>query len=146
MNRCLQERQLSLAPNKCKHLAVSHSHESVHKFFIDAQKVSSVCRVKDLGVLISNDLKWASHISYIHNAATSRAYQILGAFSSCNVWTLLHAFTAYVRAILKYNSSVWSPYLETDIALIESVQKSFLISFMFDVIFCLLLMLIIFAI
>ena len=125
MNRCLLECQLSLAPSKCEHLAVSHSHESVHKFFVDAQEVSSVCRVKDLGVFISNDLKWASYVSYIHNAAASRAYQILHAFSSQNVWTLLPAFTAYVNPILEYNSWVWSPYLKKDIALIESVQKKF---------------------
>ena len=33
----------------------------------------------------------------------------------------------YVRSILEYNSSVWSPYLIIDIAiaLIESVQKNF---------------------
>ena len=75
LRRCLLKRQLSLAPSKCEHLAVSRSHESVHKFFIDAQEVSSVCQVKDLGVFISNDLKWASYISYNHNAAASCAYQ-----------------------------------------------------------------------
>ena len=55
-----------------------------------------MCRVKVTGVFICNVLKWASYIpvSYIHNLAASRAYQILCSFSSLNVWTLLHVFTA----------------------------------------------------
>ena len=60
-----------------------------------------------------------------HNGAASRDHQILRAFSSRNVWTLLRAFTTYVRPILEYNSSVWSPYLKKDTAVIESVQKNF---------------------
>ena len=76
LNRCLLECQLSLAPSKSEHLDVSRSHESGHKFFIDAQEVSSACRVKDRGGFISNNLQWASHISYIYNAAASRPYQI----------------------------------------------------------------------
>ena len=35
-SRCLLEHQLSLAPCKCEHLAVSRCGESVHNFFIDA--------------------------------------------------------------------------------------------------------------
>ena len=53
----------------------------------------------------------ASHISYIYNAAASCTYQILRAFSSRNVWTSLHAPTAYVRPILEYNSLLWSHYV-----------------------------------
>ena len=53
------------------------------------------------------------------------AYQILRAFSSKNVWTLLKAFITYVRPKLEYNSPVWNPYLKKDTLLLESVQKKF---------------------
>ena len=53
------------------------------------------------------------------------AYQILSAFSSKNVWTLLKAFITYVRPKLEYNSPVWNPYPKKDTLLLESVQKKF---------------------
>ena len=53
------------------------------------------------------------------------AYQILRAFSSKNVWTLLKAFITYVHPKLEYNSPVWNPYLKKDTLLLESVQKKF---------------------
>ena len=66
-------------------------------------RTSLECSVKDLGVFISHDLKWARHTLYIHNTASARASQILHAFSSRNVWTLRHAFLTYARPILEYN-------------------------------------------
>ena len=53
------------------------------------------------------------------------AYQILRAFSSKNVGTLLKAFITYVRPKLELNSPVWNPYLRKDTLLLESVQKKF---------------------
>ena len=53
------------------------------------------------------------------------AYQILRAFSSKHVWTLLKAFITYVRPKLEYNSPVWNPYLKKDTLLLKSVQKKF---------------------
>jgi len=39
--------------------------------------------------------------------------------------TLTKAFTAYVRPILEYTSSIWSPYLVDAVRKIESVQRTF---------------------
>lgn len=38
---------------------------------------------------------------------------------------MLWAFKTYVRPILEYASSVWSPYLLKDIDLIEGVQRRY---------------------
>ena len=83
---------------------------------------NTVC---DLGIYISSNLKWHSHISSVTAKASARAYQILHSFCSNNVWILLKAYTTYVRPILEYNSVIWSPYLKKDIIKIESVQKQF---------------------
>jgi len=37
----------------------------------------------------------------------------------------VHAFVAYVRPILEYNSVVWSPSPQRDIETIEKVQRRF---------------------
>ena len=71
----------------------------MYRLYIVSVKLA-LCRVKDIGVFISKDLKWASLISNIHDAASARASHVLRAFSSNNVWTLCQAFIVYVRPIL----------------------------------------------
>jgi len=93
----LQERQLNLAPIKCEHLAISCSRESVQNTFLLMLMKLPLHVELNLGVIIFSDLKWAGNISC--------------ATLTCNAWTLLCAFSGYVRPFLEYNSSVWSPYL-----------------------------------
>ena len=92
--------------SKCEHLALSRTHDSSRKFFFDNWQISSVCRVKDVGVFISKDLKWASHISYIHIAASACAFHILRAFSSNNVWS-----GHYVKLLSFMSDPYWSTTL-----------------------------------
>ena len=117
-------RQLNLALAKCEHLHIFRSNNSLdHSFQVSSHSIKTVKTVKDLGVLISYNLKWSQHIHHIHSTASARAYQILRAFSSKNVWTLLKAFITYVRPKLEYNSPVWNPYLKKDTLLLESTKK-----------------------
>ena len=76
-------------------------------------------------MLVTDNLKWSSHINHIHSVASHLSYIVLRAFSTKNIWTLLKIYVTYIRPKLEYNSSVWSPYLKKDIKLIESVQKRF---------------------
>ena len=38
---------------------------------------------------------------------------------------LSRLYLVFVRLLLEYNSSVWSPHISTDISILESVQKYF---------------------
>ena len=78
--------------------------------------------VKNLGIFISSNLKWSHHV---YSTASVCSYQILQAFSSKNVRTLLKAFITYVCPKLEYNSPEWNPYLKKDILLLESAQIKF---------------------
>ena len=44
--------------------------------------------MKDLGIIISENLKWQNHINYIYNKAALSSYQILKSFNSKNIWIL----------------------------------------------------------
>ena len=81
--------------------------------------------MKDLGILISSDLKWSPQIAQIVSNASFCSHCILKTFFSKNIWTLMKAFVAYVQPKLEYNTSVWSPHLKSNIKSIESVQKVF---------------------
>ena len=118
-------RQLRLAPTKFEHLPLNRNSSDNHTFTIEDTEICSSNYVKDLGVYVSNDMKWSKHISYVRSKASATAYQILHSFSSKNVWTLLKAYVTYVRPLLEYNTPVWSPYLQKNIHAIESVQKRY---------------------
>ena len=80
-----------------------------------------------MGVLISSDLKWCSHISRVVNIASAFVYCILQTFSTKNVWTLVKAYTTYVRPKLEYhNTSVWSPYLKKIFLLLNQSKRNLL--------------------
>ena len=116
-------RQLSLAPTKFQHLSIQR--HAVQKYAVSSVEIHSSNAVKNLGVFICNDLKWNKHVSYLQSKAYATAFQILKTFVSKNFWTLFNAYIIFVRPQLEFNTPVWSPHLQKDIFLIESVQKRF---------------------
>ena len=65
------------------------------------------------------------YVNDIVRRAHQRANFILRCFVLPDVDLLVCAFVTYVRPLLEYNSSVWSPSLKRDITLIEQVQGRF---------------------
>ena len=80
---------------------------------------------KDLEVTIDNRLHFYEHISIITGRARARAYMIHKCYIYRNTQPLVRRFVAYVRPILEYTSSTWSPSTITNIKMVESVQKRF---------------------
>ena len=78
-----------------------------------------------LGILVDCNLKFVFHIQDIVCRASKRAHLIFRCFLSRNTNILIKAFVTYVRPLLEYASSVWSPSYLYLITHIESVQKSF---------------------
>ena len=124
-NEWLQSRQLNFATHKCLHLQISSSSSQPSDFYLNNSKISQCAIMKDLGVFISHDLKWAHHVNHLFKIGSLTSYQILKSFKSKNIWTLLKLYTTYVRPKLEYNSPIWNPHLKKDVLKIESVQRSF---------------------
>ena len=117
-----KSRQLQLAPEKCELLTIGKSDNTV-SLILEGMAIRQTESVKDLGVWISNDLKWKSHVCKVANSAYRRANHILRSFCSSNIWTLMKAYKTYVRPCLEYATTVWSPYLIKDKTKIERVQR-----------------------
>ena len=79
----------------------------------------------DLGVVISGNLTWRQHVCSIVSKAIFCSHPILCCFSSKNVLILLKAYVTYIKPLLEYNIVIWSPFLKSDIFMVESVQKRF---------------------
>ncbi len=127
MLQFISARQILLSKQKCVHLPIVSSFQNRIPvcFTFEDEDISSVSFVKDLGITISNDLKWKNHISQLTRKAFHAAHKVLFCFSSNNSSTLLLAYLSFVRPILETNCVVWSPHLRTDINKIESVQRFF---------------------
>jgi hypothetical protein len=97
----------------------------IGQFFINGAPLAPVSEIKDLGVIFSANLNFSNHINSIISRAKQRLFLIRKCFVSSDWTTLIIAFKTYILPILEYCSQVWSPQNVTDIARIESVQRSF---------------------
>ena len=116
--------QMQISHSKCNILQIGQSQtsQSIHINNIPIQKVNSVM---DLGITIDTDLRFKLHINNIISKANQRSALIRRCFLSHNAQNLIRAFQTYVRPILEYASTTWSPSYITLINQIESVQRHF---------------------
>ena len=123
----LQEHQLNIAKEKCFSLTLARkkSTHNPNHFSINSNSISNKTHFRDLGVIISDDLKWTHHVNSICTSAEVKSYQILKCFKTKNIGVLLGLFKTYVRPKLEYNTPVWSPYLLKNVNKIESVQRNY---------------------
>ena len=100
-------RQLTLAPSKCQHLAITQKRHatSINQYCIGDHVIKTTDKVKDLSILISHDLKWSAHVSYIKANAYTCCYHNLKSFSTRNIWIFLKGFVTYIQwwAVTSYN-------------------------------------------
>jgi hypothetical protein len=117
--------QLQISIPKCSVLHIGNN-SNVPVYNINGNVLPDVTAMRDLGVTVDSDLRFKLHISNIVAKAHQRACLILRCFKSrVNANTLFRAFIVYVRPLLEYCASVWSPCYISDILKIESVQRRF---------------------
>ena len=115
---------MSFNPNKCSVMSFrpcrnSHNIEyTIHETVLTRSKT-----YKYLGLHLSDDFKWTTHICRI----TKKAYQQL-CFIRINTRNLPKSFreTAYkslIRPHVEYCSSVWDPHTLSDTQKIERIQR-----------------------
>ena len=102
--------QMSFHPQKCEVIHITTKKTPIlHSYSLHGHIFSSVPQIKYLGVHISQDLKWNSHI----NSTSSKANQTLGFLKRTlriNSSTVKEkAYKSLVRPKLEYCSTVWDP-------------------------------------
>ena len=105
----LDHHQLQIAPSKCFSLTINRdSNIDLPSFDIHGIPICRKTFLRDLGVLISNDLKWSNHIQHLFRKASAVSYQIIKCFKSRNIWTFKKLFVTYVRPIVEFNTPICS--------------------------------------
>jgi hypothetical protein len=113
--------------SKCKIMRIGQILNPLDFYMEDEQGekcvLSETKLERDLGVMISNDLKWSSN----SNRAAAKANSMLGQLKRTMIhwdnFTLKRLYTTFVRPHLEYANSACCPYRQKDIKAIEVVQR-----------------------
>ena len=110
--------------SKCEVLRSSTSRTPKQCFYtIDNQVLSEVENAKYLGVYLSNDMSWKTHIEYTINKANRTLGFLRRNLYGCPKDLREQAYLSLVRSVLEYAAQVWDPHNKTVIRSIEAVQN-----------------------
>jgi len=125
LSRWLSKWLLQFNPTKCVLMHIGHNNDTRYHLQRDGKKweLQSIDKEKDLGVIISGDLKVSSQCV---NAA-SKANKVLGMvkrqFKNLDKASFLILYKGFIRPHIEYAVQAWSPYLKKDIEHLEKVQR-----------------------
>ena len=98
----------------------------LHQYSVaEGNSLPPVGQLRDLGVLVSDDLSWTPHIKSIANKARQKAAWVLSVFQTRSPVIMLTLYKSMVRCLLEYCCPLWHPSKISDIQELESVQKAF---------------------
>ena len=119
-----REWQMEFNVEKCKVMHIGGTNRN-YGYHMDQKELEVVEEEKDLGVLITNDLKASQQCT----AACNKANRVLGMMNRTIVYkskeVLLNLYKSLVRPHVEYCTPVWSPCYQKDKSLIERVQHRF---------------------
>ena len=115
---------MSFNPEKCEVLRITNKRSPIHTTYsLHGQHLALTTNSKYLGVTISSDLSWNTHI----NTITKKANQTLGFLRrnirNCPPDIKTKCYESFVRPILEYSSSAWAPHTQQNIQSLEAVQR-----------------------
>ena len=92
-------------------------------YFISGQKLTTKSDAKYLGVTICSDLSWSKHKANIYKKADSTMAFMRRSIRPAFKQAKSTAYKTFVRPILEYTSTVWTPHTEADKNQLKMVQS-----------------------
>ena len=120
------EMKINQEKSKVMLFNTSYKNDFQPQLEIDGVLLEVVEKMKLLGVIITNDLKWKENTEYITKKAYSRMWLIRRLKQSgASISALLDIYTKHVRSVVEFASVVWhSSLTQENTTAIERVQKS----------------------
>ena len=112
-------------PVKCNMMQLTNkrSSEIQANYTLEGTVLENVESIKYLGVTITNDLKWNTHISNVCTKANRTLGFLRRNLYSCPPGVKEAAYKGLVRPVLEYGSSVWDPHTHGLQEELEKVQN-----------------------
>ena len=101
--------------NAKKCYVMSIRNTSSHFYKLDNTILQQVTSNRYLGITLSEDLQWSTHIQNITKKANSTLGFLHRNLKHCPEECRKLAYISLVRSTLEYGSSIWDPYLQKDI-------------------------------
>jgi hypothetical protein len=115
---------MTLNIDKCEHMNVTSKHAPSNSGYkLDQHHMTKVKDYKYLGLHISDNLSWSTHINYIKNKANKVLYVTKLALARSTQKVKETAYKSIVRPLVEYSSSVWDPFHANQIDAIEMIQR-----------------------
>ena len=102
---------------------MSIRNTSSHLYQLDNTILQQVSTNPYLGITLSEDLQWSTHIQNIVNKSNSTLWFLRRNLKNCPEECRKLAYISLVRSTLEYESSFWDPYLQKDIDCIDKIQR-----------------------
>ena len=109
---------------KCNVLSITGNWTPIKAdYALHGHKLSRVTSAKYLGVTITDDLKWDSHISEVCAKANRTIGFLRRNLNIGSVAIKQQAYFTLVRPLVEYASTVWDPHTDKNIKKLEMVQR-----------------------
>ena len=116
------EWQMVFNVNKCTTLHFGFNNPG-HDYVMNGENVRTSLETRDLGVIIDRTLKPSKHCVTAAKKANRALGMIRRTIEHKSIGTIKKLYKQLVRPHLEYCSQAWSPWLQKDIELLESVQR-----------------------
>jgi hypothetical protein len=114
--------QLPLNIGKCTVLHIGDKNPCLG-YYLGGVELLKSSSCLDLGVLVTSNLSWSEHTSYVVKRANKIVYLLSKTFTKTTLAVTAKLIKSYVRPVLEFGHGVWAPNLKRDIDLLESVQR-----------------------
>ena len=115
--------QMSFRPDKCKLIRFTRSQNPIiFNYHLHNQQLSAVNSHKYLGIHLSSNLKFNTHIDHIRSQANRTLGFIRRNLHNCTPNIKHIAYNTLVRPTLEYCSGVWDPYTQLNINKLEQIN------------------------
>ena len=109
---------------KCYVMTISRKRKPSNFIYtLSDQPLENVRDNPYLGIQISNNLKWKTHIDKTTNKANKTLGFLRRNLKHCPTQLKETAYKSLVRSVVEYSSTIWDPYLISDIKKVEQVQR-----------------------
>ena len=96
-----------------------------YEYILGDHKLENTTKELDLGIIITNELKWTEQSKRASSRATMIACRIKLTFSYFSLDMVNLLYKSFVRPRLEFAVGAWNPFRRGDIKLLEQVQRRF---------------------
>lgn len=113
---------LTVNPLKCSVLHIGKKNPR-RNYTLRGLPIPAVSHQLDLGIVITQELKWNVHVKHATKKANAIVYLVRKSFKFLTPQLFRIIFQSYILPILEYCHSVWSPYFAEDLQQLDSVLR-----------------------